>query len=42
MSPAGDPTALEHRSVIMLFAAVVGVARLGLVEYAPESVFFDL
>jgi len=28
--------------VAMLFAAVVGVALLGLVEYAPESVFFDL
>lgn len=28
--------------VIMLMAAVVGVVSLGLVEYAPESVFFDL
>jgi len=28
--------------LIMLFAAVAGVALLGLVEYAPESVFFDL
>lgn len=28
--------------VIILVAAVVGVAYLGLVEYAPESVFFDL
>ncbi len=29
-------------SVIMLFAAIVGIAALGLVEYAPPSVFFDL
>ncbi len=28
--------------VIMLIAAVVGVAGLGLVEYSPKSVFFDL
>lgn len=28
--------------VIILVAAVVGVAWLGVVEYAPESVFFDL
>lgn len=28
--------------VIMVVATVNGVARLGLVEYAPESVFFDL
>ena len=28
--------------VIMLIAAVVGVAVLGLLEYSPGSVFFDL
>ena len=28
--------------MVMLLAAIVGVAGLGLVEYAPESVFFDL
>lgn len=28
--------------VFTLLAAVVGVASLGMVEYAPESVFFDL
>jgi hypothetical protein len=28
--------------LVMLLAAVAGVARLGLVAYAPESVFFDL
>lgn len=28
--------------VIMLITAVLGVAGMGLVEYAPESVFFDL
>jgi hypothetical protein len=28
--------------VTMLIAAVVGVAGLGLVEYSPPSVFFDL
>ena len=28
--------------VITLVAAVLGIAWLGVVEYAPESVFFDL
>ena len=28
--------------VIMLFAVMLGVAWLGVVEYAPEGVFFDL
>lgn len=28
--------------VIMLVIAVVGVAGLGMVDYAPESVVFDL
>jgi len=29
-------------SAIMLFAAILGLAALGLVEYAPPSVFVDL
>jgi len=39
----GQPRALwTGWAVIMLLAAVVGLAALGMVEYAPESVFFDL
>lgn len=28
--------------VAILFAAILGVAGLGMVEYAPKSIFFDL
>lgn len=39
---AGHPAVWVAWGAIILLAAILGVARLGLVEYAAEGVFFDL
>jgi hypothetical protein len=40
--PGQHPALWAAWGVVMLIVAVVGVAALGMVEYAPKSTFFDL